>query len=201
MVALGAAAVAAPAGAGGVALSTSLSHPVHALMKPAGGQRGFIGSRVRTAYAHDNGSVILDVIERRVSATPVVLTFVKPWEKDSSSSSSSSNNNGLSARIENGRAKASLPPSLPPSSPTKGEGAGGKGGGMPGILAPTASTPTSSTSLSPAAAAWAAGRAKPEGALLRLPAMQKGEPPLVVCKGRTQAKVIAQALGLKYAPP
>jgi hypothetical protein len=32
---------------------------------------------VRTAYAHENGSVVLDVIERRVADVPVTLRYLK----------------------------------------------------------------------------------------------------------------------------
>jgi hypothetical protein len=37
---------------------------------------GYFLSHVRTAYAHDNGSVVLDVEEKKVSSsTPVELRF------------------------------------------------------------------------------------------------------------------------------
>lgn len=47
----------------------------HAKSKPPS---GYIGSRVRTAYAHDNGTVVLDVLERKVASEPVSLVFVRP---------------------------------------------------------------------------------------------------------------------------
>lgn len=39
--------------------------------------RGYFLSHVRTAYAHDNGSVVLDVSERKVSSVPVRVRYYK----------------------------------------------------------------------------------------------------------------------------
>jgi hypothetical protein len=42
---------------------------------------GYLWSYVRTAYAHENGSVLLDVVEPRVADVPVVLTYLRPVYK------------------------------------------------------------------------------------------------------------------------
>lgn len=56
----------------------SVYPPPHQPTDPLPPSKGYIGSRVRTAYAHDNGTVVLDVMERKVGDEPVSLVFVRP---------------------------------------------------------------------------------------------------------------------------